>query len=292
MATVYYPNSGKPETIKLNVVGAIPTNDEIASLTSIPFEKKAVSAEEVKDALKWFAVGIAVAIVGWFFGGWVISEFRGPGVLIFGYGTRYVAAPVSILFGVSSLLKVFRSARKKKAFDAMKWVWMTSIIGEDGVGTRFGKPEYAISTLRRIIPSAVSFPEEGIIAYIKQVRDTIAAAADITTVPTRNAQKDWNPTGPIKDLSLKDEVEIAPGVKQLHAILSYKDCLSKSGNNNSTLTMVAADLEIDITQTYICTGGYWFPYEIMSPIQSSLQKRDPSRQENALEAQKKLTPTE
>lgn len=274
MATIYYPNSGKPETIKLEVVGGIPTREEAARLTAVSFDKKRASAEEVKDAVKWFAIGISAAVFAWFFGGWVIGKFVGPGVLIFGYGMRYLLMPVTMIFGFSSLLKIFRSARKKNALDAMRWVWMTSIIGEDGVGTRFGKPKYALSSLRRIIPSEVPFPEANIAAYIAQVRETIAEAADISTKPTREAQTEWTPSGPMKEFSLKDEQEIAPGVKRLHALLSYQDCLTASGKNNSTLTMVAAILEIDIQQTYIRAGGYWFPYEIMSPIHMVLENNE------------------
>ena len=48
---VNYPASGKPETIKLSVVGNTPTKDEIEKLTSIKFEKEAANKKEMKISL-------------------------------------------------------------------------------------------------------------------------------------------------------------------------------------------------------------------------------------------------
>ena len=31
--------------------------------------------------------------------------------------------------------------------------------------------------------------------------------------------------------------------------------------------MVTAVLEIEVTQSFVCSGGYWYPYELTSPME-------------------------
>jgi len=58
-----------------------------------------------------------------------------------------------------------------------------------------------------------------------------------------------------------------PGGKELSDTVSFKDCLSRSDGNNKTITMVTAVLEIEVTQSFVCSGGYWYPYELTSPME-------------------------
>lgn len=266
-ASIYYPDSGKPKTKTLVAAGGIPSREEAERLKGIPFDRKGLSKEEAKDSLKWFAFGVIAAIALWLFGGWVIGKFKGLGVLVFGYGFKYLGGPIMVVFGISSLLKLFRSARKKKPFDAMKWIWITSLVGDDGVGdsSRFGKKEYALATMERIIPSGISFSEAELSGYIDQVRSAISHAADENTLKVKAKQTGWSESYPMKELRLKEEKDLFEGVKQLHAVLTYQDCLSKTVNNK-TDRMISAIVEINITQTFICSGGYWFPYEIICPV--------------------------
>lgn len=265
--TAYYPSTGEPQTIHFHIQGAQPTAEEAASLSAIPFEKTPPSAQEVKEALKWFCVGIGGAIFAWFFGRWVIDKFVGPGVLIFGFGLAYLGMPVSAIFGVGSLGKLFRSARKKDVKSAFRWLWMTSLLGEDAVSTRFGKPEYALSTLRRLIPAGVPFSEHKVMQYNGELRKTLADAADETTIPAKEqAPGGWVEAGPIKECTITEEKELHPNVVEIHASILYKDCLSRSTTDNKTYTMVTALLKLEIVQSFICAGGYWFPYEVTSPV--------------------------
>ncbi|NLF29052.1 MAG: hypothetical protein GX592_14240 [Clostridiales bacterium] len=267
-ATVVYPRGRAPETVRFRVSGARPSAEEAARLTAIPFERTPPSAEEVKDAFKWFFFGVIGAIALWFFGNWVIRRFVGPGVLFFGYGGAYVAAPILMLFGIVSLGKLLRSARKKKAKAALEWLWMTSLLGENSVGKRFGKPDYAISTLYRLVPKQRPISGRKIADYIDALRKALSDAADETTIPAKEEPpKTWQETGATKSLTVTGEAELFPGVKELSATICFKDCLSRGDGNNKTVTMVTAVLEIEVTQSFICSGGYWYPYELTSPIE-------------------------
>jgi len=268
-ATVIYPRGRAPDTVRFRVNGARPSAEEAARLTAIPFERTPPSAEEVKEAFKWFFVGIGVAIALWFFGNWVIRSFVGPGVLFFGYGGAYVAAPLLLVFGVVSLGKLLRSARKKKAGAALEWLWMTSLLGENSVGKRFGNPTYAISTLYRLVPKQRPISGRKIADYIDAVRRMLSDAADETTIPAMEEppKGSWRETGAIKNLTVTNETELYPGVKELSATVSFKDCLGRSDGNNKTITMVTAVLEIEVAQSFVCSGGYWYPYELTSPME-------------------------
>ena len=268
-STTIYPDGGRPKAVQFDVRGKEPTQEAAARLVGMPFQRTPPSGPEVSEALKWFGIGVGVAVAGWFFGGWVIRDFVGPGVLIFGYGAKFLLAPAMLIFGGSSLCKLFRSARKRKPEDAMKWVWLTAILGDDAVGERFGKPEYALSTLRRIIPDGMPFHAAETADYIAYARQTIERAADRTTARERERDGGWKPAGAQKELLVTGARELYPGVKELTATLTYQDCVQKStgGNNSNTITMTAAIVELTITQAFVCSGKYWFPYEVKLPMQ-------------------------
>ncbi len=262
-----YPKSGKPETIYLEVIGNVPSPEEAEKLTKISFDKKPAGKPEVKEAMKQFFTYIVIFPLAVLFGLWVLSSFGGLGALIWG-GGALIAAPITLILSIQSLLKL-RAPRKKEAFDAMKCVWQTALIGDADAENRFGKSEYALSFLQRIVPSAVPFPEEKVSAYIAQTRKLIGEAADTTAVPIQQENKDWNQGVSHTELTLKEEQEPAPGVKRLHAVLTFQDRLHQNKQD-----MIISELEIDICQTYICADGYWFPYEIISPISLSQQPHE------------------
>lgn len=263
----YYPQSGEPKTVHIDITGKHPAAEEAQKLTSVPFDKKPVSAEEVKEALKWFVIGIVAAVVFWFLGRWVIVKFVGPGVLFFGYGLAYIAAPVSAIFGCSSLTKIFRSGRKKKVEDSLKWVWETSYFGDDGVGSRFGKLNYALSTLERAVPFSISFDREKTRDYITELRETMSLAMNETTLKAREeAPGGWNEAGALKSTRIDSSNEIYSGVIEIGATITYKDVISRSETNNKSYKVISAVLELHVTSVFIKAGQYWYPYDLTPVI--------------------------
>lgn len=268
MATVQrYPQGGKPETVHFDIIGKQPSTEEAGRLTGMPVEKKPVTGHEAKEALKWFAVGVGAGVALWFFGRWVIGGFRGIGVLFFGYGAAYVGAPISVIFGISNLFKLFRSAQKKKPEAALRWVYEVSYLGEDAVGTRFGKLDYAVATLERIVPSGLGFDKEAARSYIQNFRDLLTQGMEQTTAKARKEPPGgWAEAGAQKHLKIEGTKELAPGVVEMEATLSYQDMLSRSQGNNNTVNMIAAVLELHIRGVFIRSGKYWFPYDVSPEI--------------------------
>lgn len=266
-ATYYYPLSGKPQTVQFDITGRRPVSEEVQALTSVSFEKKPVSTEEVKDALKWFFIGILTAVFLWFFGRWVISKFVGPGVIFFGYGGAYLGAPVMLIFGFSSLFKLFRSGRKKKVEDSFKWVWEVSILGDDAVAKRFGKLQYALGTLARTIPEGISFNRSIIEKYIAEFRQTMSQAMDETTLPAREEQPGgWNEAGALKSTKINNINEIYPGVSEVCATITYQDVITRQDEKNNTYDVISAILELNVTNVFIKAGKYWYPYDLTPAI--------------------------
>lgn len=266
-ANYYFPKSGEPKTVHFDIIGNRPTEEEAGSLTAIPFDKKPVSIEEVKDSLKWFAIGLVGAVFLWFFGRWVIKSFVGPGVLFFGFGGAYVAAPISLIFAIYNLTKLFRSGRKKKPEDSLKWVWETSYFGEDAVGVRFGKLNYALGTLERVVPSAITFDRNKTGEYINELRTVLSQAMDETSLPAHEEPPgDWKEASSLKSTKIESSTEIFPGVLELCATISYRDVLSRSDANNKQYNMISAILELHVTSVFIKAGKYWYPYDLIPAI--------------------------
>jgi hypothetical protein len=263
----YYPQSGEPKTVHFSITGDRPTEEEFQRLTAIPFEKKPVSASEVKYALKWFAIGLIFSIVLWFSGRWVIRNFIGIAVWYVGYGGAYIAAPVSVIFAFWILLQIFRSGRKKKAKDSFNWIWRTSYFGDDSLNVRFGKLDYALDTLERAVPSGIPFDRAKIGDYITELRITMSNAMDETTLQARKeAPGGWGDSCALKSIIIDNGIEIYPGVLEICATITYEDVISRTDANDEKYNVISAILVLHIKSIFIKTGQYWYPYDLMPVI--------------------------
>ena len=252
------------QTVIFQIQGKKPDQGEVERLSKLPFGSGRPGEAEIKEALKWFFIGTLAGVGLFFFGRWVISRFVGPGVLVFGYGGAYLAAPISVIFGFVSLFKLFRSAHKKKAADALQWAWMVSVLGDDAAGERFGKLPYSLSTMRRLLPEGTGFEAGSFGEYVTALRGAMAKAADETASALRVGG--WHESGPNKSCRVTEDNELLPNLHELKAVITYNDQLALT-NNNKTKYMTSAMLELHVTQYYIRSGKYWFPYDVMPAFQ-------------------------
>lgn len=250
--------------IVFRVQGRRPAPQEAEYAKSFTFGNGLPGGAELKEAVKWFFVGIGFGVVGFIIGRWVIKHFVGPGVLFFGYGLAYVAAPISLIFAVYSLLSLLRPAHKKKADAAMKWMWIVSVMGEDAVGERFGKLAYAKSTMKRVMPKETQFNPDMYGGYVTLLRNSMGEVADITASLLK--ADGWSEGGPLKTFTVQNETELMPDVKELQSVLTYRDRVTRQANNK-TYYAETGILELQITQVYIRAGKYWFPYDVTPAFQ-------------------------
>ena len=269
-------------TVVFQVQGKKPDPLETEKFEKLSFGSGMPTEVEIKDAIKKF-LGLTLAGIGmFFFGRWVISRFTGLGVLFFGYGFAYFVAPVCVFFGFYFLFMLFRPAHKSKASAALKWTWMTSILGEDAVGERFGKLPYSLSTMRRLLPQGTGFDETVFGEYVTSLRNAMSNAADETASLLK--EDGWKETFPVTSCNITEEIELQPNLHELHATITYNDQLSKS-NNNKEKRIISAMLELRVTQYYIRSGKYWFPYDITPSFQREPQQATASEMETVNESE-------
>ena len=240
---------------------------EINRLKTLQFKFSPPGSAELAEAFKMVLGGLIAAVVGYFFGGWVIKNFVGPGVIIFGYGFKYLLPPVGVIVAIVSICSLFRPSHKKKAADAMKWMWKVSIMGEDATGARFGKLSYAKETMTRLLPVGTGFHPDQFGGYVMRVREEMNKAADVEGEKLK--KEGWTQSHPYTELTVSEEREIQPDLHELHATLSFHDKYAQNANNK-TVYIVGNQMKLDIIQTFVCAGKYWFPYDTMpSFVQTS-----------------------
>ena len=70
------------QTVIFHIQGKRPEPAEAERLSALSFGSGLPGGAEIKDALKWFGIGLLSAVILFLFGRWVISRFVGPGVLV------------------------------------------------------------------------------------------------------------------------------------------------------------------------------------------------------------------
>ena len=259
--------------IIFRVQGRRPEPQEAERAKTFTFGAGHPGEAEVMEDIKWFFVGCVIAVVGFFVGRWVIKHFVGPGVIFFGYGLGYVVPPIAIIFAFYNLFMLFRPARKKTADAAMKWMWMVSLMGEDTNGERFGKLAFAESTMKRVMPKETQFNPDYYGGYVTALRTAMSDAAEEKAAELKKAG--WMQSGPVKAFTVQQETELMPDVKELQAVLTYRDRLTRQANSKTYFAETGV-IELQITQVFIRAGKYWFPYDTTPAFQKLAEPEAPA----------------
>lgn len=248
------------KTYVLNVKGKKPDDKQVEQCLNLKYGKEKAGIEEIKNAFKWFGIGIATSIAAFIFGRWVISSFVGIGVIFFGYGLAYVLTPVMLCFAIYNLLGIFRSARKKKVADAFEWIWLTSILGNELLSGRFGNLNFAVSATKRVFPEGIQFNEIDYINYLNSFRNEILRLVEANAKTFKDAG--WYEVAPhVRNKLIKDE-KINDHLHEIHAQITFNDVFNRIAGKD-TEEAIATKIEIKVVQYYIKSGRYWFPYDFM-----------------------------
>lgn len=253
-------NGNNAKKIIFRIEGKQPDRAEAERLSALHFGSDTRGSAEVSHALKNFFGLLVAAVALFFFGGWVISRFKGLGVLIFGYGFRYLGAPGAAIAAFAFLFSLFRTAHKKKPAQALEWAWKVSAMGDDASSHRFGDMDYAVSTMSRLIPQGAGFDAGAYEAYLTSLRGAMSRICDEAGKSLRAAG--WEETFASVRCNVLGDTEILPNVHELSATVLFNDRVSIS-QNNKTRDAVACQIELNIRQSYILCEKYWFPYDFM-----------------------------
>ena len=248
------------KTVYFDVEGREPDYAEVKELSSLPMKKAAPGGPEVKDAMKGFGSGLGIGILLGLFALFMFSRFRGLGVLIFG-GAAAIGCPFMIIYGFYSFFQMFRSAQKKTPEKAARWFWITSVIGESTTAsTRFASTQYALSTMRRMLPEGLKVHEAKELEFLNGLRGAMTEAMDESTEPRRAGGA--SPASPTVRFTLAEQQDISEDLAKVRGLLDYYDALSVPSGANKTARIHTAHLQLRITQYYIRNGKSWFPYDL------------------------------
>jgi hypothetical protein len=259
-----YPQSGKPETVHFDIVSKRPTPEEVAKLTSVPYEKRHRSIGSIISIILGVLFGAVLGVGSSAYGFSIIKSVSGIGLL----GGYFLAFgwPLVMLVGVIYAVYFYflRTAQKKTPEEALKWVYEKTLMGS-GV-LRFGGLDEAVNDLELIVPISMGFDREAARKYIAKCRDTMTQAMELTAREARGERNGgWAEDMPLTEMKIDGVEEIYSGVAEIHATYSYKDRLTrevKKAGAKEIEKLIAAELELHIVAVMIHAGEYWYPYEI------------------------------
>ena len=273
MSNYFYSPRGKPNVVNFIVKGKRPIAEEVNHLTSVVFPKKPVSESEKNKAIKYFFIFIGIAIVC-FVLGFLISNIpgkRGSGVGIvrlMGYTILFLGTPSCIIGAFFYLFSMFRSGRTTKIEKSFRWVWENSILGEPDLfgnkNNKFGGFQYALDTIERAVPGYIDKDSVG--EYITRLRESLLSAMEQTTAKVR-AEKNWTDGTPLISIIFNKTQELFPNVSEVNATISFSDILDGHNDKNETVHYITAIIELRVTQVFIKTSKYWYPYDLTPDFQ-------------------------
>lgn len=270
---------GTTITTELRMEGRRPTSKEMERLKNVPFKRIPVSKEESNKGLKNIATGIIATPLIILFGLWVISSFKGPGTLIFGYGSILVSPVIAFLFiGSLGINILIRDPRKKTIAKVFHWMWKESYQNAliDGKENSFN---YAYGTIMRTVPDSISggISKETLKTYLRETREALVKTMDESDKEldlslywkndvVKNA-RDWKTIFVFEEhlLQLEREEEIENGVCEATGSFVITKTLQWD-DSNDTLELDIAALLVKVHGYYIKNGDYWLPYDLMPEL--------------------------
>lgn len=280
---------GTPEVATIMTRAHMPAMQDINTLLTAATKRKPPTGADVRKAFTLFAISITVGPLAMLFGQWVIRNFRGPGVIFFGYGAL-IAGPaifvVCIIWGLNLLL---RDGRKKTIEKAFEWIWDKSYYAGKLAGG-VEKAEQSAASALRAVPSVVCDNVSIVAQYIEGLRTTIkelldeqSAAIDLTCLNKTGGEfpvAGWSESEPAIETRIDNQREIQPGVKEVWGTLKVTKKLSRStgsGNNSDTYILAVSAVEVKLFGIYVSNGKYWFPFDLLPEIHVSGEQVQPEQ---------------
>ena len=268
---------GVPVAVELRMESRRLENEVIDRLKSVPFQRKSLSAGERKKGFLNIFLGVVIPPLILLFGLWVINNFKGPGVIFFGYGSLFAAPIFAVLlivvWGINVLV---REPRKKNAKAVFKWIWQESYRDAltDGSEKSF---EYAYGSVIRCVPNHISdtIDKNSLKEYLSNIRNTFERILDEkskgldTSCKWKNgaAVGSWTTKLDFQDLSicLDEENELKSGIKEATGSFTITRILSHVSGDD-TYELHLASIFAKIHNYYVKNGNFWFTCDLMPKI--------------------------
>ncbi len=269
-----------PEPLLWTLTGKRPDDAEARRLSSMRFPRRLPSAGETKKALSLIAGGIVGGVLLFIFALFLIGNFQGLLVIVFGYGGLLVSPFLLIglvCYGVSILLSNPRKKTPQKMFNRL-WTDAYFNTFDAPSGMRFAKPSYGVGLTARAVPGDVGVPRDAMADYIDALQRRVLAALDGAgeldlTCKAKDGSDftaQWSgvsirtASGQIREEPLSDTL---CRLESSMTITKYKTCDVQRGNyNTDTYRIPVSAVRLLVENYYIRSGKYWFPYDLMPQI--------------------------
>jgi hypothetical protein len=268
---------GVPEAKQLRVEGKLPSG--IEHLRNLSFARKPVSPGELKDAVISILIGIIGGPLIILFGFWVIGNFRGPGVLFFGYGGVLAGVIMLLVLTIMGLNKLLRDPRQKSIKNILHWIWKGSYFNNaDFNASRYISADDAAASAIRAVPAEISDAagKETLKTYITGIREAVdkvlteeAAKVDTSGIFTSGRSITWTAGDSLEigPPEISAETEKEDGLKKATGTFKIVKNLTVSRNDKGdTYSLAAAAVELSIHNFYVNSGKFWFPVDLMPEI--------------------------
>ncbi|MDR1983373.1 MAG: hypothetical protein LBQ28_00900 [Prevotellaceae bacterium] len=265
---------GVPVTVEVQMKSRRPERAEIDKLKNAPFARKSASKSEINTAVGYILMGIIVSPLMLLFGLWVINGFKGPGVLVFGYGAVIAAPILFIALVIGGIYMFVRDPRKKTVKDVFNWIWSESYKEAlFNVNDKNKGYEYAYGSVIRCVPSVLSnrISKDILAAYLSKIQNSFKTIID-EKFDTSCKWKDgspvdaWNSRWDEPLITAIGENEIESGLKAATMNITVKRVLKQGVSNDDAYEIDVAYLSVKINGYYIKNGNYWIPYDLMPEI--------------------------
>lgn len=253
-----------------------PTAATVEAVLAASERAAAITGKEIGQALLNFLIACAIGVAMFFFGRWVVSGFRGPGVLVFGY-VPILAAPCLVILGFVQLFSgLFSRRRGKTPKAAFVKVWESGYFN----GLMFTNAAGAAAArVYRSLPDIPGGPSAvDLAAYVEALKRWVegmldAEEAGLATAGRWNNGVEEDVTGWHADLTGPTLVPgsviitaLAPNVQEVTGVLQAVRKRTHSVSDNKTNELVRCTLRMTITCYCVHRGKYWLVTDAMPDL--------------------------
>lgn len=253
------------------------------------------SVAEVRHAFATLLLMGAVGVAMFFFGMWVIRGFRGPGVIVFGYGA-VLAGPIAALYGIFVFIDTLLSERRGKTpARSFEKIWNSGYFSEFSL---WNAKKATGNRVLRSLPRITGLPSrEEILQYCEELKAFVNADLDALEGQLTATGK-WT-GGNTFDISKWGIMEISPmlqteplqvtelgnGVSEVRGVVSFVRTRQYSVSDQKKYEMKRAVLRLDITSYCVKNGRFYYIVNAMPALPPLLEKAPAAIAVAALPAQ-------
>jgi hypothetical protein len=252
--------------VHYEIISKKPTQDEVSKLTQITLTEKKASSAEKKENFRIIRIFIIITLILGVAGSiMLLSESPVGAYCLLGAFGGIIGILVFALHGKRSVLQTDWSEAFKYAFNS--YYLGATDNGSFGFswGSRFGKIDFAVSALGRILPDEMNYSEKDSSLYLTNFRNFLVEGMELTASKIRK-EDNWEEHYPEIKIDIINSENIYDGILEVKATIIYNDVLARDHKDGKVRLTAGAILALNTDYILVQSGKYWFPYDIYPEI--------------------------